>query len=117
MAEAAAKPPRGVSLQVALLALVAAAFLAGIVPAGLTLERWVARELEARVRADLALAPRLLADRNAAVGDAIMMHAKDVAHAPGLAAAVASGDRAAAVRGADEVARSFDSHPVLVGPD
>jgi signal transduction histidine kinase len=117
MAEAAAKHSRGVSLQVALLALVAAAFLAGIVPAGLTLERWAARELEARVRADLSLAPRLLADRNAAVGDAIMMHAKDVAHAPGLAAAVAAGDRAAAVRGADGVARSFNSHPVLVGPD
>ncbi|MEW5930072.1 MAG: ATP-binding protein [Gemmatimonadota bacterium] len=104
-------------LQAALLALVAAAFLAGIVPAGATLDRWVGRELEARVRADLALAPRLLADRNAAVGDAIMMHAKDVAHAPGLAEAVAAGDRAAAVRRADEVARSFDSHPVLVGPD
>jgi two-component system, NtrC family, sensor kinase len=113
----AAERPRGVPLQLALLALVAAAFLAGIVPAGVMLERWVARELESRVRADLALAPRLLADRNAAVGDAVMMHAKDVAHAPGLGAAVAGGDRAGAVRAAEDVARTFHSGGVVVGPD
>lgn len=108
---------KGVPLQVALLALVAAAFLAGMVPAGMVLERWVARELEARVRADLALAPRLLADRNAAVGDAVMMHAKDVAHAAALAPAVAGGDRAAAVRAAEDVARTFHSGGVVAGPD
>lgn len=109
--------PGGISLQAALLSLVAAAFLAGIVPAGMMLERWVARELEARVRADLALAPRLLADRNAAVGDAMMMHAKDVAHAPGLAEAVAARDREAAVGQAEAVARTFDSRAVVVGSD
>jgi signal transduction histidine kinase len=107
----------GIPLQLALLVLVAAAFLAGMVPAGVMLERWVARELESRVRADLALAPRLLADRNAAVGDAVMMHAKDVAHAAGLGAAVAGGDREAAVRGAEDVARTFHSGGVVVGPD
>lgn len=117
MAVAAKDRPGGISLQLALLLLVAAAFLAGIVPAGMMLERWVAREMEARVRADLALAPRLLADRNTAVGDAVMMHAKEAAHAAGLAEALAGGRRDAAVRAADDVARTFHSEGVVVGPD
>jgi two-component system, NtrC family, sensor kinase len=109
--------PGGIPLQLALLVLVAAAFLAGIVPAGMMLERWVAGELESRVRADLALAPRLLADRIATVCDAVMMHAKDVAHAPSLGALMAGGDRAAAVRAAEDVARTFRSGGVVIGPD
>ena len=117
MAGAARDPSGGISLQLALLLLVAAAFLAGIVPAGMMLERWVAREMEARVRADLALAPRLLADRNAAVGDAAMMHAKEVAHIPALAALLAGGSRDAAVRAAEDVARAFHSGGVVIGRD
>jgi signal transduction histidine kinase len=107
----------GISLQVALLALVAAAFLAGMIPAGLLLERWVARELEVRVRADLMLAPRLLADRNAAVGDMMMMHAKELAHSVGLGDAVAAENREGAVHLADAGARALNSLAVLIGPD
>ena len=114
---AAAQRPSGIPLQAALLVLVAAAFLAGIVPAGVMLQHWVGRELESRVRADLALAPRLLADRNTAVGDAVMMHAKDVAHAAGPGAAMAAGDRDAAVRAAEDVARTFHSGGVAIGAD
>lgn len=44
----------------------------------------------------LALAPRLLADRHAARADALMMHAMELAHMPGLAAMLMRGDSAQA---------------------
>lgn len=105
------------SLQTALLGLVGIALLAGIVPAGFMLDRWLARELEARAWRDVALAPAILADRSAAIGDAMMMHAKDVANAPGLAAALRRGDAATALRLASDVAGAFEERPVLVTAD
>lgn len=78
-----------IPLSRALAGTVAIAILAGLVPAGIVLDRRLVASLEARARSDLELAPRLLADRNAAYSDAIMMHAKEFAHAPGLAEALA----------------------------
>lgn len=102
------------SLRRALLLLIGTALLAGIVPAGLVIDRRLAREVEARARDDLAQAPRLLADRNMAQAEAMIMHAKDVARAAGLAEALARGDRAAAVRAADAARGNFGDAAVLV---
>ncbi len=107
------RPPR-LSTQTALLALVAIALFAGIVPAGVLLERGLARELERQVRQGLAGAPQLLSARDAALGDAAMMHAKDVAHEPELSAALLRGDRAAAARVVQSATGALPYHPVLV---
>lgn len=71
--------------------------LVGLIPAGIVLDRRIAVSLLDRARADLAKAPRILSDRAVAWSDALMMHAKEVAHAPGLSAAVRRKDRSAAV--------------------
>jgi signal transduction histidine kinase len=106
-----------VSIQTAVLALVAVALLAAVVPAGLFLDRWLARELEARAWRDVALAPAILADRNVAIGDALMMHAKEVAHSPELVAALVGRDPERAMRVVQDAARALNHMPLLVGPD
>ena len=103
-----------VSLQRALLLLITIALVAGIVPAGVVIDRRLAREIESRARADLAQAPRLLASHNMATAEGLRMHAKDVARAPGVLAALRRGDRAAAVRLANEVRAGFGDQTVLV---
>lgn len=96
---------------------VGAALLAGLIPAGVVLDRRLAAALERRARDDLALAPQLFADRVAATSDALMMHAKDLAHAPGLAAAVAAGDRVRAIRLVEDARTTLGGgDAVLVGP-
>jgi hypothetical protein len=105
------------TLQRAILGAVGAALLAGLVPAGVVLDRRLASALERRARDDLALAPQLFADRVAATSDALMMHAKDLAHAPGLADAVAGGDRARAIRLVEDARATLGGgDAVLVGP-
>ena len=106
-----------VSVQSAVLALVAVALMAAVVPAGLAIDRWLARELEARAWRDLALAPQILADRNLAIGDALMMHAKEVAQAPELAAALMARDHERARRLVQDGARELNHGPVLVAAD
>jgi signal transduction histidine kinase len=99
---AAARSPR-LTLHRAIVGAIAGAILAGIVPAGIALDRRLAAALERQVHDDLARAPRLFADRMAMMRDGLMMRAKDLAQAPGLARAIASGDRdraAAIVRSA-----------------
>jgi signal transduction histidine kinase len=86
------------SLQWTLLFLIAAALLTGIIPAGVALDRRIMREFEERVREDLARAPGLLLDHHTAVSDALMMYAKELAHAPGLPEALDRGDREGALR-------------------
>lgn len=86
------------SLHRALLAVLAVALLAGLVPAGVVLDWQLVQDLERQAREDLLVAPALLADRNAASADALMMRAKDLAHAAGLATALARDDPAAAER-------------------
>lgn len=105
------------SLQGTLLALTATALLAGIVPAAITLDRLLAGELEAKLRADVARAPRLLADRNGAVAEALRMHAREVARAPGLGEALLSGDRASALGALESARGSFAARAILVSAD
>jgi signal transduction histidine kinase len=105
---------RGPSLQWTLLVLIAAALLAGIVPAGLMLDRRLARELEERVREDLEHAPALLMDHYAAVSDALMMYAKELAYAPGLSEAIAADDREGALQVIARTRTSRRDEPVLL---
>jgi signal transduction histidine kinase len=106
-------PTRSLSVQSAVLALLGVALLAGVLPAGLVLERWLARELEARARRDVDLAPAILADRNAAIGDALMMHAKDVAATRELGDALAAGDTERAQRLVRDAAGALNHGAVL----
>jgi signal transduction histidine kinase len=110
---------RPLSFQRTLLFLIALAVLAGTVPAGLLLDRWLAGALEARARADLAAAPRMLADRNAAIGEAMLMHAQALAGVPELAAAFAAGDRGTArqVLAVGPTAANAGEEPLLVARD
>ena len=105
-----------IPLQRALLGAIAAAILAGMIPAGIVLDRRLAAALEERARADLALAPRILADRTAANNDVLMMYAKDFAHVPGLGAALLAGDRASVLRIVDSARASVGGgDPVVIG--
>ena len=83
------------TFQRALLGTIAIALLVGIVPAGIALDRTLVSALVAKARTDLEMAPRVLADRNASRADMLRMHASDFARTPGLAEAIARGDRAA----------------------
>jgi signal transduction histidine kinase len=105
------------SLRGALLLLVAVAFLTGILPAGVVLDQWVERELERRAQRDLATAPSLVAARDAALHDAMMMHAKELAHDAAVAAALRAGDRTQGLSLVEPVARSYRYGGVLLGPD
>ncbi len=102
------------TLQRALLLLLTAAFLAGIVPAGLLLDRRLVAELENRAREDLTLAPRILAARTEGIAESMVMHAKDVARAPGLAEALLAGDRVGALRLLEAARDSFGTSAVLI---
>ena len=102
------------SLQRALLLMLVTALVAGIVPTGIVLDRRLAREVEARVRSELAQASRLVSDRDAARAEAMIMRAREVARAPGLAEALAGGHRADASRIADAARADFGSSSVLV---
>ncbi|MEJ2502441.1 MAG: histidine kinase dimerization/phospho-acceptor domain-containing protein [Gemmatimonadota bacterium] len=81
---------RGTLRQTLLLGL-AITIVVALVPAALSLDRMLRERLEASAREDLARAPMVLKDRNAARGDALMMHAREVAGTEGLAAALAGG--------------------------
>ena len=106
------------TLQRAIVGALGAALLAGIAPAGIALDRRLASALERRARDDLALAPRLFADRVAASSDALMMHAKDLAHVPGLGEAIVSGDRVQAIRLVEQARATLGGgDAVLVGPN
>jgi signal transduction histidine kinase len=104
------------SLNRALLGAVGAAILAGLVPAAIVLDRRLASALEDRARVDLALAPRVLADRLSANATTLMMYAKDLAHTTRLVTAVARGDRSDAVATLGAASAALGATPVLVGP-
>lgn len=106
-----------ISLHRILLVLLAGVFAVALVPAGVALDRRLSAELERKARDDLSMAPKILADRTATMSDALRMHAKDVAQAPGLGGALASGD---SLRAADlALAALVDptEEVVIVGPD
>ncbi|MDQ6612707.1 MAG: ATP-binding protein [Gemmatimonadota bacterium] len=104
-------------LQRALLLLTATTVFASIVPAGIAIDRRLAQEVEARARADLAQAPRLLNDRNAGQTEAMLMHAHEIARAAGLAEALSHGKRAEAIRAAESARGSFGEMAVIVAAD
>ncbi|MEJ7812298.1 MAG: hypothetical protein WKG32_17940, partial [Gemmatimonadaceae bacterium] len=104
------------TLQRAVVATVASAILAGLVPAGIALDRRLAAAMTERAREDLALAPRALAARNAAGADAMMMHAQELARTPGLGRALGSDDDVAATRLAS-AAQGSAGAPVLLRED
>jgi len=93
-----ARDAGGVSIQLALLLLIATVLVAALVPAGIALDRRLALSLDERARSDLALAPRILMDRNQSRADMLMMHAKDLAATPALDAALGSDADSAALR-------------------
>ncbi len=98
----------------ALIGLVVVVLLAGFLPVGLALERRLGVALQRKATEDLALAPRILAERFAASADMRMMHAKDVAQAPGVASALGSGDIRAAARAVEAAPRGALEQPILV---
>jgi hypothetical protein len=107
-----------ISLQHALLFLVAAVLLVGMVPAGLVLDRRLVGALEQGVRDDLSLAPLVLTDRFESLAGARMMHARDVSLDAAVAGALHSGDSAIAVSSASAVVAAFPGEgAVVVGRD
>jgi signal transduction histidine kinase len=86
------------SFQRALLLVLAIVLVAALVPAGLLLERRLALAIEEQVRLDLEVAPSVLAESRRQAADAMMMHAKEIASAPGLMEAMMAGDHEVAMR-------------------
>lgn len=105
---------RGMTLQTALLLLVALVLVLALVPGGIMLERRLEDTLESKAREDLALAPQILADRWAAAADVQMMHAKDISVVAGLSGAMAGGDSATAVGLVEAAPRAPSESPVLI---
>lgn len=103
-----------VTLNNALLGLVAVVLVVGLVPAGVLLDRRLVAALEEGVRADLSSAPLVLRDRLESQGGMWMMHARDVALAPGLARAVGAGDAATALARASSVADGFPGEALVL---
>lgn len=101
-----------ISLLPALLLLLGGVLLVAFVPAGILLDRRLEAELERAAREELAVAPRVIADRNAARSDALMMHAKDLAAVPDVVAGIRDGDAVAAVRAAEDA--KFDEREEVV---
>jgi signal transduction histidine kinase len=102
------------TLQRLLFVLIAAVIVAALVPAGLTLERQLGDAIEATTRSDLESAPALVAERRRSISDAMMMHAKEIAEAPGLAAALVRGDTAEALRLVEEARGDYGEEAVLL---
>jgi HAMP domain-containing protein len=105
------------SLQRALVLLVAFVLLVALLPAGLLLERRLAGAIESQTRRDLALAPGLLAESREQSADAMMMHAKEIAQTAGLADALLEGDDAAAARIVESARGGYGEDAVLVAAD
>ena len=105
------------TLQRALMALVAIALVAGLIPLALILDRRLEGALEQKAREDLELAPLVLASRVNDLAGARMMHAKELAAAPGLGAALANGDHDRARDLLADAAVYPGERPLLVGGD
>jgi signal transduction histidine kinase len=113
-----------ITLRQTLLIGLALALVVAVVPAGLALDRSLGTRLAASAREDLSRAPMVLKDRNTARGDALMMHAQEVAATEGLARALSSGRAADAIalvrgrasEGESEVLVAGDGTPLLGAP-
>jgi len=112
--EPAMKDRVNIPLFGALLLVLSVALLAGALPIGQALSRGLQPSLERKALEDLGATPILLADRNAATADALMMHAKDLAQTPGLGAAVVRGDMPDAQRRLEGASGALEGSPVLL---
>lgn len=106
-----------VTLQRSLLLLIGLVLLAGLLPAGILLDRRLVELTRTRAREDLAVAPGLLAEVRSQSTDAMMMRAKDVSVAGGLAQALLAGDVARAVELAQTARGGYGEDAVLVAAD
>ncbi|MGD2069123.1 MAG: HAMP domain-containing sensor histidine kinase [Gemmatimonadota bacterium] len=102
------------SLKRALLLLVLLVLATGLIPAGVLLERRLGEALVERTRDDLARASMVLENRWAAVSDVRMMHARELAGAPGLAEALREGEMQRARQLVTLAAAGLPEEPVLV---
>lgn len=106
-----------ISLHRILLLLLAGVFVVALVPAGVALDRRLSMELERKAQDDLAMAPKILGDRNATVGAALMMHAKEMSQAAGLSTALAARDSVGAATLAESARVDPLEEVILVGPE
>jgi signal transduction histidine kinase len=106
-----------VSIQRALLLLIAFVLVAALVPAGLLLQRRLSGTMESRARQELASAPSLLAESQRQTSDAMMMHAKEIATTSGLAQALMSGADSLAVQLVESARGGYGEQAVLVSAD
>ena len=105
------------SLRRAVLALLGAAFVLSLVPAGLALDRRLVGDLEQRSREDLAGAPMILKDRNAQRSETLAMHAQAMAGTSGLADALRDRDWDRAVQIVASAPGFPGEQPVLLDTD
>lgn len=103
------------SLRRALYLLVLLVLTAGLVPAGIRLERRLGDALVERAESDLGTAPMVLEDRMASMRTVRMMHAKDYSTIPGLANALAADDDAGARLLVSAAAEAVGERPILIG--
>jgi signal transduction histidine kinase len=102
------------SLQRALLGTIALALLLGLVPGGIALDRRLVTALLAKARSDLEMAPRILADRDAARADMLRMQAQDFARVQGLSGALMRGDTSTINRLAERAEPALGGSPLVV---
>lgn len=104
-----------IPLHRAFFVVIAVALLAGLVPAGLVLDRRLQTAIQDQVRADLELAPGLWQDRENMSGQMIAMHANAVASTPGLADALMRRDEDRAMELAAQTAAGNEGErPIVV---
>ena len=102
------------SLQRSLLLLIGLVLVAGLLPAGILVDRRLAEATRARARNDLSTAPLLFAETRSQSADAMMMHAKDISLAGGLAEALVRGDVPRAVELAQSARAGYGEDAVLL---
>lgn len=106
--------PRLMSLRPALFLVMALVVLAAFAVAGLVTGRQLESSLLTRTEEDLVSAGMLLGDRWISTAGMRMMHAKELAEAPGLAEALMTGDVGGATQDLTSAAEAFGELPVLV---
>ena len=104
------------TLQRSLMALVAIALFAGLIPLAVVLDQRLETALEQRAREDLELAPLVLESRVQDLAGGRMMHAKELGATAGLAAALANGDHERAESLLAAAPGYPGERPLLVGP-
>ena len=104
------------TLQRSLMALVAIALFAGLIPLAVVLDQRLETALEQKAREDLELAPLVLESRVRDLAGGRMMHAKELGGTPGLAAALANGDHERAESLLAAAPGYPGERPLLVGP-